>query len=199
MTIQIMLYTPILLLSIILAGEMFVDYKKINKWLKLTLILLIILGNVFSIYQQEKERREDQAVQSWYAQANAQGLGSVSQAIEDLKPKDNPFKMEENETASMFLDRNFLRLKDVLGTDNMVGKDQYLTIYFDEASKIPSFYTLEEWKETENILYTNMIGQIDGYFASRGNPTMEKVAEKEFSQERQKCVNAKERWFREHP
>ena len=199
MTIQIMLYTPILLLSIILAGEMFVDYKKINKWLKLTLILLIILGNVFSIYQQEKERREDQAVQSWYAQANAQGLGSVSQAIEDLKPKDNPFKMEENETASMFLDRNFLRLKDVLGTDNMVGKDQYLTIYFDEASKIPSFYTLEEWKETENILYTNMIGQIDGYFASRGNPTMAKVAEKEFSQERQKCVNAKERWFREHP
>jgi hypothetical protein len=196
---QIILYTPILLLSLILAGEMFIDYKSINKWLKCILILLIILGNAFSIYQQEKERREDQAAKDWYAQANAAGLGSVSEAIANLKGKDDPLKMNNFETGTMFLDRNFLRLRDVFGTDNMVSKDQYLTIYFDEVNKIPNFYTMEEWEETENLIYTNMIGQIDSYFAVHGNSSMAKFAEKEFSQERSKLIKAKERWFRAQP
>jgi len=193
-----MLYAPIIL-SAVLAGETFFEYKSLHKFWKIFLLFLIVLASIINIHNDDEEKKADQAARNWEAQMNASGLGAVGQAIVDLKPKDNPFKMEQNETASMFLDRNFLRLKDIVGTDNMVGKDQYLTIYFDEVSKIPTFYSLDEWKETENILYTNMLGQIDGYFASRGNPAMAKVAEKEFSQERLKLIKAKKRSFHAQP
>ncbi len=204
MIVQIILYAPIVLLSLILAGEMFIDYKKINKWWKIVLILLIFAGNAINIYHQEEEKREEQAAKreeqaskNWYAQSNAAGLGAVSQSIANLKEQDNPLKTPQPETGSLFLDRNFLRLKSILGNDHMISRGPYLTIYFDEVSKIPNFYTSEEWKETENILYLNMVGQIHSYYAAHmpGNDDKAQAVEKEFANERSRLIKAKERWF----
>lgn len=188
----------IFLLSAIVACGIFFDYKKILplRW-KILFVILIILGNIALLLQSKDKEKIDQ--ERWISSQWRDDLRTqdLSNAIKDTKEeeKQSLFDKYPSETATGFLDVNYLRLKDLFGTNKKFG-EQYLTTYFNEVGKIPNFYTLEEWKETENILFNSMRQSLKGYFISRN--TYEghgKEAEKEFIKERGKYIKAKEREF----
>jgi len=188
----------IFLLSAIVASGIFFDYKKILllKW-KILFVILIILGNIALLLQsREKEKIEQDRWNNtqWREDLRTENLGNAIKNTKEDK-KLNLFEKNPSETPAGFLDMNYLRLKDLFVPNKIIG-EQYLTVYFTEAGKIPSFYTLEEWKETENLMFNTMRQSLKGYFINRH--TYEghgKEVEKEFIKEREKYVKAKEREF----
>jgi CRISPR/Cas system-associated protein Csx1 len=188
----------VFLLSAIIASGMFFDYKKILslRW-KIFFVILIILGNIALLSQSKQKDKIDQDrwnSSQWREDLRTQDL---SNAIKDTKQdeKQKPFDKNIQETPTSFLDMNYQRLKDLLGTNKKID-EQYLTIYFSEVSTIPNFYNLEEWKETENILYKSMRQSLKGYFINRNNYEGHgKTVESEFIKEREKYIKAKEREF----
>ncbi|GEM_PF-6877852 len=188
----------VFLLSAIVVSETFFDYKKILllRW-KIFFVILIISGNIALLLQSKEKEKIDQerwSSSQWREDSRTQ---DISNAIKDTKQdkKQNLFDKNPSETPTGFLDMNYLRLKDLFGTNKKIS-EQYLTIYFNEVGKIPNFYTLEEWKETENILFNSMRESLKGYFRNRNTyEGSAKGIEAEFIKEREKYIKAKEREF----
>lgn len=72
---------------------------------------------------------------------------------------------------------------------------EYLLIYFDAVSKIPEFYSTEEWLSTEAFIYEKIKGQIDGSynFMGVGSSGIRQRTQDELLREREKLIVAKTR------
>lgn len=191
--------TLFLIFSLIGAGAMFFDYKKVLPLRYKIIFLIMILSAYVALMVQENARQKAEA-ERW---SNAQWMEdmrnrNLTEAMRNgsEKKKKSLLEIGMPETAQSFLDHNYSRLQNLLGTNKKIG-EQCLTNYFSEVSKIPNFYTWEEWKETEVLLFKNMRESLKGYFISR-NPYDKdhgKAAVDEFVKEREKYVKAKEREF----
>ncbi len=128
----------------------------------------------------------------------------TSNRMQEIKGKLDDLK--EKEKRGIFKDTDYLnRIALELDAMNLnldkrepIIKEQYLTIYFEEVEKIPSFYNLDEWKDTEALLFNRILQQLKGYFNARGmfsSGEMQAI-EKEFNKEREKYIIAKERAFK---
>jgi len=137
------------------------------KW-KIIFAILIVLGNIALLLQsraKEKIEQDRWNNAQWREDLRTQNLGDAIKNTKEDK-KQNLFDKNLSETLTGFLDTNFLRLKDLFGANKKIG-EQYLTSYFNEADKIPNFYNLGEWKETENIIFNSMRQSLKGYFINR--------------------------------
>lgn len=185
-----------IVLSIIIVAEILFDYKKQKFRWKIPLLILIVLGNIgLYLNTKEKERLDQEkwsAVQ-WREDVRNQNLAEALK--KGPEKKKDLFEEASRETAQRFLDFNFSRLQDLFGTERKIS-EQYLTDYFSEVSKIPNFYTWEEWSETENILFDNMRRSLRGYYSSR-NPYSDRgqLVDAGFVKEREKYIKAKKREF----
>lgn len=182
----------ICILSIVIATGIFFDYKKklSIKW-KIFFVVIITLGNIALLVQSKEKDKIEQ--HRW----------NNAQFNEDLRTREMSNAFRENkeeaktsltndfqETPTLFLDRNYSRLKNLLQGD----KVYYLTIYFSVVNKIPNFYNLEEWKETENILFNQLYNRLRSDYSVR--KTNFELIKKEFTNERLKYLRAKERQYK---
>ncbi|MFH1422958.1 MAG: hypothetical protein ABIH42_09645 [Planctomycetota bacterium] len=181
--------TAIFLLSILVTSSMFFDFKKrLRLRFKIIFLIVIIIGNIALLkHSKEIERIEERRWSStqFREDLRAQEMGK---AFRYSKEKTEPGLMNDSqETPTRFFDMNYSRIKSLFQGD----KEYYLTIYFSEVSRIPDFYNLEEWKGTESILFNHLYNQLKADYSRRG--TNFELIEKEFTNERQKCLKAKER------
>jgi len=45
---------------------------------------------------------------------------------------------------------------------------EWLIDYYDSISKIPDYFTAEEWEETEKEIYDNIVREVNENFSARG-------------------------------
>ncbi len=164
------------------------------KWiLGLFAVVSIILTLTYQHIEKKFDARDKQ-ISEIRAEQRAR---DISHKLDDLKEKEKKGLF----TNGDYLNRISLQLEELninIQSQGNLVRPQYLTSYFNELAKIPDFYTWEEWKETENVLYQHILTGINGHFNARGvyNSGMRTALIDEFNKERDKYIKAKERQFK---
>ncbi|PIQ90211.1 MAG: hypothetical protein COV71_05835 [Candidatus Omnitrophica bacterium CG11_big_fil_rev_8_21_14_0_20_41_12] len=164
-------------------------------WLiKLAVALLAFVALILSIAYQHLEKKTEELDKRIAEMRDEQRTQVISKKLDDLKEKEKKGLFTDKD----YLNRIALQLEELtinIESQSKLVRQQYLTAYFDEVAKIPAFYTWEEWKETEGILYSRILNGINGIFNLRGMfSSSERVALiDEFNKERDKYLKAKER------
>ena len=72
---------------------------------------------------------------------------------------------------------------------------EWITTYYTETGKIPSYFSFDEWKDAEKLIYESMVNEINGHFNMRGtfNSGMRPKLLEIFAKERERLLKAKER------
>ncbi|MBL7197751.1 MAG: hypothetical protein ISS47_06595 [Candidatus Omnitrophica bacterium] len=177
-------------------GAFFFDYTNFHWFWKLALGLLAVVCVILSISYQHIEKKTEKR-ERMRSEMNADmQRDAIKSKLDVLKEKEKKGLFTESD----YLNRISLELDELnLNIQNQknIFDRQYLTLYFDEVAKIPEFYTWEEWKKTENLLFHRMFGELRGRFVARGtfHGGARKKMEKEFKEEREAYIKAKEREF----
>ena len=120
----------------------------------------------------------------------------ISQDIKELKEKDKKGLLTDvdyDRYIALYLENISLTLKQ-LDRNNL---REWTGIYFDNVDKIPKYYTYEEWKESEKFIYSSILNEIIGSFASRNiqGGGRDKVIQ-DFKDARNRLLTAKDREFK---
>lgn len=176
---------------------LFLEFNKWHWFWKLTAGFLASMAVILSLAYQHIEKKADERDKQISDFRSEQRTQVINQKLDALN---------EKEKRGLFTDKDFLsrigleleKLNINIKSQENLIRPQYLTAYFNEAAKIPDFYTWEEWKETEAVLYQRILSSINGNFNARGvyNSGMRVALIDEFNKEREKYIKAKERQFK---
>lgn len=176
---------------------LFLEFNKWHWFWKLTVGFLAFMAVILSLAYQHIEKKADERDKQISDFRSEQRTQVINQKLDTLNEKEKRGSLTDKD----FLLRIGLELEklniNVKSQENLI-RPQYLTAYFNEAAKIPDFYTWEEWKETEAVLYQRILASINGHFNARGvyNSGMRVALIDEFNKEREKYIKAKERQFK---
>jgi len=184
----------IIYLGLLGAGALFLELSKWHWFWRLVLGGFAVVAVAISIAYQHIEKRTDEEQREYSEMKRDYDAQKTHEKLDELKRKEEQGLFKDVD----YLNRIGLQLDDLnhnIRTFKNVINEQYLTVYFTEVAKIPEFYTWEEWKETEAILFNHMLQELKGHFSSRGiyQSSMRENAEKTFNSEREKYIKAKER------
>lgn len=196
---KIIYLIALLILSILGISETIANKKnKLRK--RILLIIVISFATIYIFFYQETEKNNDERKQKEnqiYSEIRAeQRTQEISKKIEESKEKEKEGLFTEKD----YLNRIALELEKL--NLNVKGykiiEEPYITTYFIAVEKIPQFYTLEEWRETEKDFFIKMIDGLKNNFSARGmyDSGLRERAEKDFAKEREKYIKAKERTFK---
>lgn len=194
---KIIYFITTLYLGILGIWALFFNLTKWDWLLRIFLGLIAFACLVFTLSYQQREKKIDEEKRAYSEMRTDYQMKEIKGKLDDLKEKEKKGLFEDIDYLNRIgweLDRLNLNLEK----NERIIKEQYLTIYFNEIEKIPKFYNWEEWKETENILFNRIFRHLQGYFNARGvfNSGEWKELEKEFNQQREKYIKAKEREFK---
>ncbi len=85
-------------------------------------------------------------------------------------------------------------LKEKAKNELLTDKD-WITIYYNAVDKIPVYFTTEEWRDSERLIYKDLLEEINGQFSMRGTEGSRIIALENFEEERNKLLQAKRREF----
>lgn len=121
---------------------------------------------------------------------NLEGGGATlyRKEVRRMDEKDLGKKLDELRKVLEVINRNLRRL----WTKSM---REWISSYHDAIGKIPDYFTLEEWEETEKLLYADMVQEIKGDFTETCTlrSTMAIKTLELFKQERAKLLEARKR------
>lgn len=173
----------------------FIPSEKMHKSIKILLFILILLCLVFQSFYGWKEKTSADKKDfrdALYQDESLRRQFSISEDIKRLRDKENKGLLTDNE-YSLYIARYLESIDNTLKFKDGRNIREWITLYYSEVDKIPSFYSLEDWKEAENLIYANMLNEINGQFASRGtfNSGMRPKLLEQFKAERERLLKEK--------
>ena len=195
-----MYHIATLYLSILSIIALFYNFVAWRLRLKVILAILAIVSCIYSIsYQQTEKKKEEIKQENRYGQSEI----AANYRAQSLKEKIDESK--EKEKSGLFQNSDYLnricyyleQLNLIIRNKGNMAQEQFLISYFNQVDKIPTFYTWEEWKETESVIFNHMLQELEGHFSSRGTygGGAQKALCDEFIKERGRYLKAKEREF----
>ncbi len=193
---KIVYFITAIYLGVLGVAALFLELNKLNWFWKLALGLLAFVSIVLTLAYQHIEKKIDEWEKQKAEMRSEYQTQVLNKKLDDLKEKEKKGIFSETD----YLNRISLELEQLnlnMRINEKILKRQYLTMYFDEAGKIPNFYTWEEWKETESVLFRRISQALDGFFNNRGmfDSSIKKAIDEEFKKERDKYIKAKERQY----
>jgi hypothetical protein len=124
------------------------------------------------------------------------GIFETSEDIKVLKEKEKKGLLTDAEYGryiAHYLENIDLSIKSF----RWKNTHELVTAYYDEISRIPPYFTPEEWKESEKFIYNSFVDEIEGNFSSRNmyNSGIRLKVLENFNKEHTRTVIAKEREF----
>lgn len=173
--------------------------QKLKKGVKITLFIGILMCLVFQGYYGLSEKKKEDYrnfLEGLYQDAMLRKTNQLSEDFREFKEKEKKGTLtsdDYNRYIVHYLEMINLTLKRF----DWKNTREWVTTYYDEVDKIPSYFTLQEWKESEKFIYNSMIKEINGNFASRNiyNSSIRQGVLKTFNTERKRLLDAKEREF----
>lgn len=168
-------------------------------------IFIIILGCLFiAVYYgiEEKKAAADKTLNDEvYQDRSIRNQEDISRNVKELK------ELEEKKEKGLLTNDDYityivLHLESIDRTlkfkDNKNIRS-WITAYYEEVEKTPSFYNFQEWTNRELMIYRSILGAINSDFSARGlyNSGMRTKVIETFKEERERLLNAKKREFQE--
>lgn len=193
---DIMFFITVAIVGVISAAISFVPSEKMGRGMKTILFFVIALCLLFQGWYgwQEKKSSDLKAFKdALYQDETLRGQVSISQDINDLKSKEKKGLLSESD-YSLYIARYLESIDHTLKFRDGKNTREWITSYYDAVGKIPSYFSLEDWKAVEKLIYDSMVNEINGHFASRGtfDSGMRPKALETFKTERERVIKAKE-------
>jgi len=193
---DIIFFITIGAVGIISAAISFIPSKKISKGIKTILFIAIILCLIFQSWYgwNDKKTSDIKAFKdAIYQDESLRGQVSISKDINDLKDKEKKGLLSGDD-YSLYIARYLESIDHTLKYRDGKNTREWITSYYEEIGKIPSFFPLGDWKKAENLIYISMLDEINGQFAARGtfDSGMRPKLIETFKAERERAIKAKE-------
>jgi hypothetical protein len=184
------------LVGVISAAISFVPSEKISWPLKIVLFIAIAICLLFQGWYgwQDKNLSNLKAFKdALYQNESLRGQVSISQDIKELKAKEKKGLLSESD-HSLYIARYLESIDQTLKFRDGKNTREWVTTYYDEVNKIPQYLSLEDWKESEKLIYNSMVNELNGHFAARGafDSGMRPKLLETFKIERERVIKAKE-------
>ena len=120
----------------------------------------------------------------------------INQKLDALKEKERKGLLEGSD-YSLYIVRYLESIDHTLKFKDGKNTREWLIVYYKAVRDIPDYFSPQEWKESEKLIYENMLQEIDGHFNMRGtfDSGMHKKLLEMFKNERDRLIKAKEREF----
>ncbi len=173
---------------------LFLELSKVNWFWKLTLCLFAVVAIVLTLAYQHIEKRIDEWQRQNSEMRTERQAQDISQKLDALKEKEKKGLLEGSD-YSLYIVRYLESLDHTLKFKDGKNTREWLTTYYEAVREIPDYFNPQEWRESEKLIYENMLQEIDGHFNIRGtfNSGMHKKLLEIFKNERDKLIQAKER------
>lgn len=192
-------FISIFVVAIISAAISFISENKIGKAIKFCLFFVIVLCLIFQGWYGWKEKRVTDYKDfknELYQDQTLQGQTKISKDLKELKEKEEKGLLTDDD-YSLYITRYLESIDRTLKYSGGKNTREWITTYYTETGKIPSYFSFEEWEDAEKIIYESMVNEINGHFSMRGtfNSGMRPKLLEIFSKERERLLKAKEREF----
>lgn len=193
--IDIIFFISVAIVALISAAISFVPSKKMTKAVKLVLFIIIVSCSLFQGWYgwQEKRLSDHKAFKdAVYQDESLRGQVSIARDIQDLKDKEKKGLLSDSD-YSLYIARYLESIDRTLKFHDGKNIREWIVLYYDEVDKIPSYFSLDDWKESEKVIHDSLVNEINGHFVARGTfdgGTRPKVLEI-FQRERDKVLKAR--------
>lgn len=193
---DVIFFITVGIVGVISAAISFVPSEKMGRGMKTVLFFVIAVCLLFQGWYgwQEKKSSDLKAFKdALYQDESLRGQVSISQDIKELKEKEKKGLLSESD-YSLYIARYLESIDQTLKFRDGKNTREWVTTYYDEVSKIPSYFSIADWKEAEKLIYDSMVNEINGHFAARGtfDSGMRPKALETFKTERERVIKAKE-------
>ena len=175
---------------------LFLEINKLNLFWKLAVGLFAIMAIVLTLTYQHIEKKIDE----WQRQNSEMRVEHqaqvINQKLDALKEKEKKGLLEDSD-YSLYIVRYLESIDHTLKFKDGKNTREWITAYFEAVRDIPDYFDPREWKESERLIYENMLQEIDGHFNMRGTfgSGMHKKLLEIFKNECDRLIKAKEREF----
>lgn len=176
----------------------FLDYPKFPNIVKWILGIIAVSAVVFSLWYEYQEKIGEQKEKEFSEMIESSERREISKNLEELKRKDEKGLLSGTDYlryVSLYLEKMDINLQSL----NLKIRKDFLLDYYTDIEKIPSYFNIEEWKESAELIYRKTIDRINGDFNVRGmyDSGMREKLLKDFEKEHSKLIQAKEREYKE--
>ena len=190
-------FITLAIVGIVSAAISFVPSEKMSRGIKTILFAVIALCLMFQGWYGWKEKKASDLKafkDALYQDESLRGQVSISKDIKDLKDKEKKGLLT-NDDYSLYIARYLESIDHTLKYRDGKNTREWITLYYDEVRRIPSHFSLEDWKEAEKLIYNSMINEINGHFAARGtfDSGMRPKLIETFKTERERVMKSKEK------
>ncbi len=184
---EILYFLSLIIIGIIGAGVLWKKNKRI--YFLMVICLLFQAGYGYKekiagkfkdfrniLYQDEILKRQDKTLRG----------------IDELKEKEKKGLLTESD-YSLYIVRYLESIDRTLKYADGKNIREWIATYYEAVEKIPNYFTYQEWKESEKLIYDSIVEEVKGgMFGTEGSiiSTIEI-----FKKERNKLLQAKEREF----
>lgn len=173
--------------------------RKLRKCFKISLLFIVVLCLGFQGWYGFKEKRiadYKDLKDELYKDETLRRDAEILRNINELKEKEKKGILTDND-YSLYIVRYLESIDHTLKYADGKNTREWITTYYDAVNKIPDYFTPQEWKESEKLIYESMMGEITSYFSMRGTLKSGISAKlfETFKRERNRLLKAKEREF----
>jgi hypothetical protein len=196
-------YISIAIVAILSTISNFYQHKFARR-IKNGVIIAIFLCLGFQVFYgiREKKAADNKAVSDeMYQDRSIRNLADISRDVNELK------ELEEKKEKGLLTNNDYIRyvvlylesIDRTLKFKDNVNVRSWITVYYEEVEKTPSFYNFQEWTNRELMINRSILGAINSDFSARGlyNSGMRTSVIESFQEERERLLNAKKREFQE--
>jgi len=187
---DILYFISLVIVAIISVREL----RKNKKFFILIVICLVFQG--WYGYKEKISGKFKDFRNALYQDEILKKQGEISKDIREMKEKEKKGLLTDSD-YSLYIVRYLESIDHTLKYAG--GKDirEWITTYYDAVDKIPDYFTPQEWKESEKLIYESMLEEITGHFSMRGTLRSGMSAKlfEAFKSERERLLKAKEREF----
>ena len=192
-------YISLLVVGVITTLIRFVPEKKFKKAYKNLSFLLIVICLIFQFWYglQEKRKADYKDRRNEFTQDElSRKQTKISENIEELKEKEKKGLLTDTD-YSRYIAYHLENINLTLQRNEWKNMREWVTTYYDEVNKIPSYFLLDDWKESEKFIHESFIDEINGNFNSRNmyNGGVRLKVLETFNKERDRLLASKEKEF----
>ena len=192
-------YISLLVVGVITTLIRFVPEKKFKKAYKNLSFLLIVICLIFQFWYglQEKRKADYKDRLNEFTQDElSRKQTKISENIEELKEKEKKGLLKDTD-YSRYIAYHLENINLTLQRNEWKNMREWVTTYYDEVNKIPSYFLLDDWKDSEKFIHESFIDEINGNFNSRNmyNGGVRLKVLETFNKERDRLLASKEKEF----
>jgi len=167
-----------------------------NRFIKWGLLVVAICFLSFNLYYNCLEKKSELISEQLFQNRTEEKLNKVNEKMDELDKKEEKGPLDDIDYLR-YISLNLEKLNINMNMIRRTYKRDFILDYFIDVAKIPDYFNLDEWKETETMIYRRTTDSINGDFNSRGmfDSGLYKKLMEDFKKEREKLIKAKEREF----